>query len=78
MVSLTLPDGSVVTTTVSHSTLGRRASLPIIKTNVTSVPSAEVLATGRMNALRQGRKRKLPQVWGLLTWKLTRAAKAQW
>ena len=45
----------------------------------TSVPgaSAELLATGRMNALRQGRKRKLPQVWGLLTWKLTRAAGAQ-
>ena len=36
-----------------------------------------VLATGRMNALRQGRKRKLPQLWGLLTWKLTRAARAQ-
>ena len=43
----------------------------------TSVPSAEVLATGRMNALRQGRKRKLPQLWGLLTWKLTRAVRAQ-
>ena len=35
----------------------------------TSVPGAEVLATGRMNALRQGRKRKLPQLWGLLTWR---------
>ena len=44
----------------------------------TSVPGAEVLATGRMNALRQGRKRKLLHLWGLLeikiTWKLTRAA----
>ena len=29
----------------------------------TSVPSAELLATGRMNALRQGRKSKLPQLW---------------
>ena len=38
---------------------------------------AELLATGRMNALRQGRKRKLPQLWGLLTWQLTRAARAQ-
>ena len=28
-------------------------------------------------ALRQGRKRKLPQLWGLLTWKFTRAAGAQ-
>ena len=43
----------------------------------TSVPSAELLATGRMNALRQGRKRKLPQLWGLLAWKLNRAARAQ-
>ena len=43
----------------------------------TSVPGAEVLATGRMNALRQGRKRKLPQLWGLLAWKLNRAARAQ-
>ena len=43
----------------------------------TSVPGAELLATGRMNALRQGRKRKLPQLWGLLTWKLNRAAGAQ-
>ena len=43
----------------------------------TSVPSAELLATGRMNALRQGRKRKLPQLLGLLTWKLNRAAGAQ-
>ena len=43
----------------------------------TSVPGAELLATGRMNALRQGRKRKLPQLWGLLTWKLTRAARDQ-
>ena len=33
------------------------------------MPGAEVLATGRMNALRQGRNRKLPQLWGLLTWK---------
>ena len=41
------------------------------------VPGAELLATGKMNALRQGRKRKLPQLWGLLTWKLTRAAGAQ-
>ena len=32
----------------------------------TSVPGAEPLAAGRMNALRQGRKRKLPQLWGLL------------
>ena len=40
----------------------------------TSVPSAELLATRRMNALRQGRKRKLPQLWGLLDWKLNRAA----
>ena len=38
---------------------------------------AELLATGRMNVLRQGRKRKLPQLWGLLAWKLTRAAGAQ-
>ena len=37
----------------------------------------QLLATGRMNVLRQGRKRKLPQLWGLLTWKLTRAAGAQ-
>ena len=43
----------------------------------TSVPGAELLATGRMNALRQGRKRKLLQLWGLLTWKLNRAAGAQ-
>ena len=43
----------------------------------TSVPGAEVLATGRMNALRQGRKRKLLLLWGLLTWKLNRAAGAQ-
>ena len=43
----------------------------------TSVPGAKLLATGRMNALRQGRKRKLPQLWGLLTWKLNRAAGAQ-
>ena len=43
----------------------------------TSVPGAELLATGRMNALRKGRKRKLPQLWGLLTWKLNRAAGAQ-
>ena len=43
----------------------------------TSVPGAEVLATGRMNALRQGRKRKLPQLWGFLTWKLNRAARTQ-
>ena len=43
----------------------------------TSVPGAELLATGRMNALRQGRKGKLPQLWGLLTWKLNRAAGAQ-
>ena len=28
----------------------------------TSVPGAELLATGRMNALKQGRKRKLPQL----------------
>ena len=41
------------------------------------MPGAELLAPGRMNALRQGRKRKLPQLWGLLTWKLTRAAGAQ-
>ena len=37
----------------------------------------QLLATGRMNVLRQGRKRKLPQLWGLLAWKLTRAAGAQ-
>ena len=43
----------------------------------TSVLGAELLATGRMNALRQGRKRKLPQLRGLLTWKLNRAARAQ-
>ena len=43
----------------------------------TSVPGAELLATGKMNALRQGRKRKLPKLWGLLTWKLNRAARAQ-
>ena len=43
----------------------------------TSVPGAKLLATGRMNALRQGRKRKLPQLWGLLTWKLNRAAGAE-
>ena len=43
----------------------------------TSVPGGEVLATGRMNALRQGRKRKLLQLWGLLAWKLNRAAGAQ-
>ena len=43
----------------------------------TSVPGAELLATGRKNALRQGRRRKLPQLWGLLTWKLNRAAEAQ-
>ena len=43
----------------------------------TSVPGAEVLATGRMNALRQGRRRKLLQLWGLLAWKLNRAARAQ-
>ena len=43
----------------------------------TSVPGAELLAIGRMKALRQGRKRKLPQLWGLLTWKLNRAAGAQ-
>ena len=43
----------------------------------TSVPGAELLATERMNALRQGRKRKLLQLWGLLTWKLNRAARAQ-
>ena len=43
----------------------------------TSVPGAELLATERMNALRQERKRKLQQLWGLLTWKLTRAARAQ-
>ena len=43
----------------------------------TSVPGAELSATGRMNALRQGRKRKLPPLWGLLAWKLTRAARAQ-
>ena len=43
----------------------------------TSVPAAKLLATGRMNALRQGRKRKLPQLWGLLAWKLNRAAGAQ-
>ena len=42
-----------------------------------SVPGDKLLATGRMNALRQGRKRKLPQLWGLLTWKLNRAAEAQ-
>lgn len=43
----------------------------------TSVPTTEVLVTGRMNAPRQGRKRTLPQWWGLLTWKLNRAAGAQ-
>ena len=43
----------------------------------TSVPGAKLWATGRMNALRQGRKRKLLQLWGLLTWKLNRAARAQ-
>ena len=43
----------------------------------TSVPGGEVLATGRMNALRQGRKRKLLQLWGLLTWKFNRASRAQ-
>lgn len=42
-----------------------------------SVPSAEVSATGRINALRQERKRKLLQLWGLLAWKLNRAAGAQ-
>ena len=42
-----------------------------------SVPGAKILAIGRMNVLRQGRKRKLPQLWGLLTWKLNRAARAQ-
>ena len=30
-----------------------------------------------MNALRHGRKRKLPQLWGLLTWKLNRAARTE-
>ena len=43
----------------------------------TSVPSAKVLATEIMNALRQGRRRKLPQLWGLLSCKLNRAAGAQ-
>ena len=50
---------------------------PRARYSQTGVPNAEVLATGRMNALRQGRKRKLPQLWGLLAWKLTRAAGAQ-
>ena len=43
----------------------------------TSVPSAELLATGRVNVLRQGRKKNIPQLWDLLTWKLNRAAGAQ-
>ena len=50
---------------------------PRARYSQTSVPGAELLATGRMNALRQGRKRKLPQLWGLLAWKLTRASGAQ-
>ena len=33
----------------------------------TSVPGTEVLAIGRMNALRQGGKRKLLQLWDLPT-----------
>ena len=48
---------------------------PITAKPVCPVP--ELLAPGRMNALRQGRRRKLPQLWGLLTWKLNRAARAQ-
>ena len=43
----------------------------------TSVACAEVLAPEQINALRQGRKRKLLQLWGLLAWKLNRAAGAQ-
>ena len=43
----------------------------------TIVPGAHVLATGRINSLRQERKRKLPQLWGLLAWKLNRAARVQ-
>ena len=43
----------------------------------TSAPGAKVLATEIMNALKQGRRRKLPQLWGLLTCKLNRAAGAQ-
>ena len=39
--------------------------------------TSELLAAGRMNALRQGRKRRLLQLWGLLTWKVNRAAGAQ-
>ena len=50
---------------------------PVTAKPVCRVPGAELWATGRMNALRQGRKRKLPQWWGLLTWKLNRAAEAQ-
>ena len=47
---------------------------PVTAKPVCPVPS---FCTGRMNALRQGRKRKLPQLWGLLAWKLNRAARAQ-
>ena len=50
---------------------------PRARYSQTSVLGAKLLATGRMNALRQGRKRKLLQLWGLLTWQLTRAAGAQ-
>ena len=65
-----LPQGQDSPSTGPNEGRGPRYSQP-------SVPGAEGLAIGRMNALRQGRKRKLPQWWGLLTWKLNRAAGAQ-